>query len=210
MTLTVLLLGTALASSGAPFTDSLSRAERQAAGLDRLTEAEQALLNELVALYQSDRLDQARAEAATEAAAEAEKQVRAAQAAAVLAAEAEMEARLAQEKETAVQEATLEMEARLEVIKEEVTVEAEKEVLARIEAEKRFVAVVEGTFRGWSGKTRFPLDNGQVWMQRHDASYSYNTRPDEEAVVVIEKVSYDRYRLIYTKTGAHVPVTRIK
>lgn len=208
--LSFVFTGMALASPDAPFTDSLSSGEQTEAGLDRLTEAERIRLNQLVALYQADRLDMAREEAALAASVVTARQVKEAQEAATLAAEAEMEARLAEEKELVAQEADREMEARVEVIREQATVEAVKEVEAQKEAEKRFVAVVEGTFRGWSGKTRFPLDNGQIWMQKQNASYSYNTKADDEAVVVIEKVSYDQYRLIYTKTGAHVPVTRIQ
>lgn len=204
--LSFLITGMAIASPDAPFTDSLSSGEQAEAGLDRLTEAERTRLNELVALFQADRLELAREEAALAAAAVTARQVKEAQ----IAAEAEMEARLAEEKELAAQEANRELETRIEVIREQAATEAEQEVLARQEAEKRFVAVVEGTFRGWSGRTRFPLDNGQTWMQKHDASYNYNTKADKEAVVVIERVSYDEYRLIYTKTGAHVPVTRIK
>ena len=187
------LSGFAGASHGAPFSESLSDRERKEAGLERLTPDERAVLDELIALYQEGRLEEVREIAE--------------RAAAALAA-VEMEARLADAKEEAALEATQEMEVRIEEIRDEATAEAVKVVEAKIEAEKRFVAVVEGTFRGWSGRTRFRLDNGQVWMQKRDAMY--NPGSDQEAVVVIEKVSYDQYRLIYTKTGANVPVTRIK
>ena len=207
-TLLVGLLGFAGVSRGAPFTGSLSGGEMKEAGLDRLTSDERTKLDELIALYQEGRLEEVREVAERKAVEEMEVRLTEAKEAAVLASAAELETRLAEAKEEAAQEATREMEVRVDEIRVEATAEAVKELEAKIEAEKRFVAVVEGTFRGWSGRTQFPLDNGQVWMQKQDASY--NTKSDGEAVVVIEKVSYDQHRLIYTKTGAHVPVTRIK
>jgi len=193
LVLLVGLPGFAGVSHGAPFSDSLSDREMKETGLERLTPDERTVLDELISLYQEGRLEEVREIAEKEAA--------------TLAA-AEMEVRLADAKEEVALEATQEMEVRIEEIREEATAEAVKVVEAKIEAEKRFVAVVEGTFRGWSGRTQFRLDNGQVWMQKRDAMY--NPRSDQEAVVVIEKVSYDQYRLIYAKTGANVLVTRIK
>lgn len=196
------LLPLVLVSSlpGARFTESLNEDLLRSAGLDRLTAEERARLDTLVELFQQDRLD--------EAAAAKEAEIEEARAEAALAATVAMEARVTAAREEAVRQTSEEMAQQLEQVKEEAKVEAVKEVEARIAAEKRFVATVEGRFRGWAGRTRFTLDNGQVWMQRGDAVYSI--APDDEAVVVIEKVSYDQYRLIYTKSGANVPVTRIK
>lgn len=207
-TLLVGLLGFTGLARGAPFTDSLSDGEMKEAGLDRLTSDERAKLDELIGLFQEGRLEEVREIAEREAAEEMEERLRVAEEAAALAAAVELETRLAEAKEEAAREATQGMEVRIGEIREEATAEAVKVVEARMAAEKRFMAVVEGTFRGWSGRTRFPLNNGQVWMQKRDDRY--NTSADEEAVVVIEKVSYDQHRMIYTKTGAHVPVTRIK
>ena len=207
-TLLVGFIGVTGVSLGAPFFDSLSREEMKEAGLDRLTIDERAKLDELVALHQAGRLEEVREVAKKEAAEEMEARLLEAKQVAAIAAAAELETHLAEVKEEAALEATQEMEARVEEMKEQATAEAVKIVEAKLAAEKRFVAAVDGAFRGWSGRTRFPLDNGQVWMQKRDDMY--NVKVDEEAVVVIEKVSYDQYRLIYTKTGAHVPVTRIK
>jgi len=202
------LMGFPGAVGGAPFSDSLSDGQRKAAGLDRLTPEERSVLDHLVALYQEGRLEEVRAAAEKEAAEEMEGRLIEAREAVALAAAVEMEERLAEVKQEAALEASREMEVRIEEIREEATAEAVDELQARIEAEKRFVAVVEGTFRGWSGRTRFPLDNGQVWIQKRDARYS--PKADREAVVVIEKVSHSQYRLIYARTGANVPVTRIE
>ncbi len=44
---------------------------------------------------------------------------------------------------------------------------------AKEEAPQRLVANIVGNFRGWSGKTRFQLDNGQVWEQRRSGHFNY-------------------------------------
>lgn len=36
---------------------------------------------------------------------------------------------------------------------------------------EEFTARVTGTFRGWTGRTLFRLDNGQVWQQSESGSY---------------------------------------
>ncbi|MEZ5276631.1 MAG: hypothetical protein R3F07_09645 [Opitutaceae bacterium] len=182
------------------FSDSLSAELMRSAGLDRLTVEERKELDRLVDLYQQDRLDQA--------AADRDREIEAARLVAAEAATRELEIQVAAAREEASRQTAVEMAAQIDQVKEEAKVEAVREVEARQAAEKRFVATIDGRFRGWSGRTRFALDNGQVWIQKGDAVYTAS--PDDEAVVVIEKVSYDQYRLIYTESGAHVPVTRIK
>ncbi|MEM1155255.1 MAG: hypothetical protein AAGI44_14050, partial [Pseudomonadota bacterium] len=39
--------------------------------------------------------------------------------------------------------------------------------------EQEIVSVIKQPFKGWSGKTVFVLENGQVWKQRHAGRYSY-------------------------------------
>jgi len=51
-------------------------------------------------------------------------------------------------------------EARAEVVKE--VREQEKDA----KQAERIVSQIQGEFRGWNGKTMFPLKNGQVWQQR--------------------------------------------
>ena len=182
------------------FSDSLSAELMRSAGLDRLTAEERGQLDRLVELYQQDLLDQA--------AYDRDREIEAARPEAAEAAALELEIQVAAAREEASRQTTVEMTAQIAQVKEEAKVEAVREVEARQAAEKRFVATVDGRFRGWSGRTRFTLDNGQVWVQKDDSVYTVS--PDDEAVVVIEKVSYDQYRLIYTESGAQIPVTRIK
>ena len=66
--------------------------------------------------------------------------------------------------------------------------EIERRVAIKVEAAKQeiaeappqsavsepFEAMIQGRFSGWSGKTVFPLDNGQVWKQRAGNVYSHN------------------------------------
>lgn len=37
---------------------------------------------------------------------------------------------------------------------------------------REFTARITGSFRGWTGRTLFRLDNGQVWQQSESASYA--------------------------------------
>lgn len=39
---------------------------------------------------------------------------------------------------------------------------------------EEFSARIVGSFRGWSGRTLFRLDNGQVWQQSESGSYDLN------------------------------------
>ncbi len=39
-------------------------------------------------------------------------------------------------------------------------------------AREEFSARIVGSFRGWTGRTLFRLDNGQVWQQSESASYA--------------------------------------
>jgi len=59
------------------------------------------------------------------------------------------------------------VEARAEVVHEVRAQEAEANQAERI------VSQIQGEFRGWSGKTTFPLKNGQVWQQRSNGQLYY-------------------------------------
>lgn len=65
---------------------------------------------------------------------------------------------------------------------------------------------IKGEFSGWSGKTVFALDNGQVWQQRVGGRYRY--RADSPAVT-INKERFGYYLLI-NATGRKVGVKRIR
>lgn len=77
-------------------------------------------------------------------------------------------------------------------------------------AEKDFevTAKVVPRFRGWSGRTIFKLDNGQVWQQRMRSSKLRYTGNDSE--VLIRKNLFGGYVLEHLETGRAVPVKRVE
>lgn len=68
-------------------------------------------------------------------------------------------------------------------------------------------ARIQQPFEGWSGDTRFVLDNGQIWKQRLDGRYRYS---GEDTEVVIEKNFLGFYRLTHVATGRSIGVSRVK
>jgi hypothetical protein len=71
---------------------------------------------------------------------------------------------------------------------------------------ERFTARVVGEFRGWSGGTYFPLENGQVWRQV--GSESNELPPSRGAVVEIYPSGSGYWRLRYE--GAWITVRRLQ
>lgn len=69
------------------------------------------------------------------------------------------------------------------------------------------VAKVVPAFRGWSGKTLFKLDNGQVWQQRQVGKLRYN---GEDSSVLIYRNMLGGYMLKHNDTGRSVGVKRIQ
>jgi hypothetical protein len=66
---------------------------------------------------------------------------------------------------------------------------------------------VTGAFEGWSGHTRFCLDNGQVWQQAEHGVFSVNlTNP----AIVIEKGLLGAFFLHLEGYGSRVKVKRLK
>lgn len=85
----------------------------------------------------------------------------------------------------------------------------------QIKAERRAAApdegaaissFIKGEFSGWSGKTIFVLDNGQVWQQRVGGRYRY--RADSPAVT-INRERFGYYLLV-NATGRKVGVKRVR
>ncbi|MCP5163513.1 MAG: hypothetical protein H6990_00420 [Pseudomonadales bacterium] len=56
-------------------------------------------------------------------------------------------------------------------------------------------ATIEEPFRGWSGKTIFYLDNGQVWKQRSKGQQTY-TGSDNRVVISQNRFGFYEMRLI--------------
>ena len=81
------------------------------------------------------------------------------------------------------QSASTEQPAKLEATPEAIEAEVDRRVAAKLadkrESEKAkqsdsaFEARLTGDFTGWTGKTIFKLDNGQVWRQRSSANYRH-------------------------------------
>lgn len=68
-------------------------------------------------------------------------------------------------------------------------------------------ARVVGKFKGWSGKTTFALDNGQVWRQRSSGRYTYS---GDDTRVVISQNRWGFYELRLVAADRSVGVSRVK
>ena len=62
-------------------------------------------------------------------------------------------------------------------------------------------------FRGWSGKTVFKLDNGQVWKQRTSSRHTYT---GDDTRVVISKNSWGFFEMRLVAADRSVGVKRVK
>ena len=68
-------------------------------------------------------------------------------------------------------------------------------------------ARIEQPFRGWSGKTVFLLDNGQVWKQRASGHFTYS---GDDTRVVISKNSWGFFVMRLVDADRSVGVRRVK
>lgn len=71
----------------------------------------------------------------------------------------------------------------------------------------RLYANLQGNFRGWTGKTMFRLDNGQVWRQRRSGRFNY--RGDARRVV-ISKNGLGFFEMRLLEVDRSVGVSRVK
>ena len=69
------------------------------------------------------------------------------------------------------------------------------------------LSTISGNFRGWSGKTMFKLENGQVWQQRRRGNYAHT---GANPAVSITKNFLGFYRLELVDSGKSVQVQRVK
>ncbi|MGI9328614.1 MAG: hypothetical protein ACR2PZ_25590 [Pseudomonadales bacterium] len=75
-------------------------------------------------------------------------------------------------------------------------------------AEKKVLyANIVGSFRGWTGKTVFHLDNGQVWRQRRSGRFNYT---GDARRVVIGKNSWGFFEMRLIAADRAVGVSRVK
>lgn len=79
--------------------------------------------------------------------------------------------------------------------------------LDEAEAAYQLRASVKEPFRGWSGKTVFYLDNGQVWKQRTSGRHTY-TGDDNRVVISQNRMGFFEMRLIAVDRA--VGVKRLK
>ncbi|MFV8818984.1 hypothetical protein [Haliea sp. E17] len=68
-------------------------------------------------------------------------------------------------------------------------------------------ANVKPPFKGWSGKTRFYLDNGEVWEQRVSGRFYY---PGEDTAVTIRRNTLGFFEMEHVASGRSVGVKKIK
>jgi len=66
---------------------------------------------------------------------------------------------------------------------------------------------IVGHFNGWTGKTVFRLDNGEIWQQRLESRYAISLENPE---VEIKKNLLGFYEMKIVKTGRRVGVSRVK
>ena len=60
-------------------------------------------------------------------------------------------------------------------------------------------------FNGWSGNTRFRLDNGQVWQQRRGGNYAHH---GDDLRVTISKNFMGYFKMTLLSNGKSVQVSR--
>ena len=85
---------------------------------------------------------------------------------------------------------------------------ASNKAVRKAQRARQIVARIEGDFRGWTGKTIFRLDNGQVWKQRLDNTYRYRGAANPQ--VRIERNWMGFYRMTVVNTGKSVGVSPLR
>lgn len=65
----------------------------------------------------------------------------------------------------------------------------------------------DGNFTGWSGKTLFRLENGQVWKQTQSGRVSYRA---ERPAITIKRAAFGSFRLHVEGLNRSIRVTRVK
>ena len=195
--LTVLLVSVpAKAQNPGGLLEAMTRQEREAAGLNKLSAEEQryleAWLRQRLAVEESTQLSNPTPSPMV-ASPDAEQSVGAAGSDTSDAAmEAEIERRVAIEVEAAISKAKEDEEAE----------EAAREAALN----EPFEAEIVGPFSGWSGKTVFTLSNGQVWRQRNGSDYRHTAKGQ---TVAVKKNFMGYWTLTVLSSGRTVGVRRI-
>ena len=66
---------------------------------------------------------------------------------------------------------------------------------------------IDGTFKGWRGKTRFKLENGEIWQQRQSSTFITTLESPE---VIIKRGRLNFYTMEVPAIGRKVHVKRIR
>jgi hypothetical protein len=141
--------------------------ERRAAGVDQLTPAQQAALDEVAARYAREGARQA-----------------------VEVVKAETSEALRQAREQAKAEAKA--EAAVETRKKK----AANAGLAARDDDETIHTRITGDFRGWTGVTVFRLDNGQIWQQTDKESRFFPKMVNPEVELIPTKWTGWKLRLV--------------
>lgn len=72
---------------------------------------------------------------------------------------------------------------------------------------EEFSTRIVGPFKGWFGKTKFELENGQVWQQIEEDRYPMTA---ESPVVTIKPGAFNSWRLHVEGYNRTTPVKRIR
>jgi hypothetical protein len=81
------------------------------------------------------------------------------------------------------------------------------EAVKQVEDAFELRAAIKQPFKGWEGKTRFYLDNGQVWQQRTSGRYYYK---GEDTSVRISKNFLGFYVMELLANGRSVGVKKLQ
>jgi hypothetical protein len=71
----------------------------------------------------------------------------------------------------------------------------------------QFTSRIPGTFKGWFGKTKFELENGQIWQQVEDDRFPFTA---ESPAVTIKPGAFGAWRLQVEGSNRSTLVKRIK
>jgi hypothetical protein len=81
------------------------------------------------------------------------------------------------------------------------------EEVKQVEEGFELIAHIKQPFKGWTGKSVFYMDNGEVWAQRQGGQYLYT---GTETAVVIDKNYLGFHVMTLTATGKAVGVKRVR
>ncbi|MCH1490927.1 MAG: hypothetical protein L7T24_00090 [Luminiphilus sp.] len=107
--------------------------------------------------------------------------------------------------DAAAQEQAIEAEVERRVAEELAAAKA-SDTEDEASAQEPFEASVTGGFVGWSGKTLFKLDNGEVWRQRNDKVYRYF---GDDPRVSFRRGLLGLWRMTVLSTGVSVAVAPV-